>query len=37
MVAENLLAAGQWDEVTSRSTTAVTTARQARGSSLTTV
>ena len=37
MVAENLLAAGRWDEVTSRSTAAVTAARQTRGSSLTTV
>ncbi len=37
MVAENLLATGRWDEVTSRSTAAVTAARQTRGSSLTTV
>jgi 2-dehydro-3-deoxyphosphogluconate aldolase/(4S)-4-hydroxy-2-oxoglutarate aldolase len=37
MVAENLLATGSWDEVTSRSTAAVTAARQTSGSSLTTV
>jgi 2-dehydro-3-deoxyphosphogluconate aldolase/(4S)-4-hydroxy-2-oxoglutarate aldolase len=37
MVAENLLAAGRWDEVTSRSTAAMTGARQTRGSSLASV
>jgi 2-dehydro-3-deoxyphosphogluconate aldolase/(4S)-4-hydroxy-2-oxoglutarate aldolase len=37
MVAENLLGAGRWDEVTSRSTAAVAAARQTRGSSLTSV
>jgi 2-dehydro-3-deoxyphosphogluconate aldolase/(4S)-4-hydroxy-2-oxoglutarate aldolase len=37
MVAENLLAAVRWDEVTSRSRAAVTAARQTRGSFLTPV
>ena len=37
MVAENLLGAGRWDEVTSRSTAAVAAARQTRRSSLTSV
>jgi 2-dehydro-3-deoxyphosphogluconate aldolase/(4S)-4-hydroxy-2-oxoglutarate aldolase len=37
MVAENLLTAGRWDEVTSRSTAAVTAARLTRGSALTSV
>ena len=37
MVAENLLAAGRWDEVTSRSAVAVSVARQNRNTSQTTV